>query len=68
MSESSAPWRPLVIVPYGTTRTTASEHMSPICCRRPAGESGAGLTFGMAQTAVYPPLAAAIVPVCIVSL
>ena len=67
-SESSSPFSPIVIAPYGYTPITASLFIISVSSLRCGMLSGTGFKFGMAHTSVYPPLAAALDPLAIVSL
>ena len=67
-SASSRPARPTVIVPMGRTRTLAPDAALRFTDSINSGESRGGSVLGMAQTVVNPPLAAARVPLSMVSL
>ena len=68
ISLSLSPFSPSVIEPYGTTSIEASRLIISSCFSRFSAESGTGFKLGIVQTDVYPPLAAARLPLRMVSL
>src|SRR5580658_9418501 len=68
MGDSVSPFIPIVIVPVGSTLTTASRRTASWMNWMVPALSAGGVVFGMQTTVVKPPAAAALEPVNIVSL